>query len=131
MKENTSNDLKDNKQATQNQEDNNQGAEVTDEFIDNNNEIENIDAENIKVESDKPEPENDEDEYKILYRRSILRLVAGGYLLYLSYSGITDLLEDADSNSTWYFYLIFGAFAIIGIILVIDAFRSQIKNRKK
>ena len=99
-----------------------------------NNELESIETEGIKPENDEvenDEVENDEERHKAEYRRSVLRIVAGGYLLYLSYSGITEILEDVDSSTPWYFYLIYGVFAIIGIILVIDSVRSQIKNRKK
>lgn len=106
MKKNMSENTKHNKQEIENQEDNNQ-------------EIETID-----------ESENNEDRHGAEHRRSVLRIVAGGYLIYLSYSGITDILEEVDLSTPWYFYLIYGAFAIIGALLVFDGVRSQIKNKK-
>lgn len=128
MKNNVSKYSKYNKQETESQEDNNQGTEAIDEFTDKNNEIESNGAENIKAESD--ESENDEERHMAEYRRSVLRIVAGGYLIYLSYSGITDIIEEVDSSTPWYFYLVYGVFAILGVLFVFDGVRSQFKNKK-
>lgn len=62
-------------------------------------------------------------------RTSIFRLLAGVYLAYLSYSGITEVIQDT-SNAPWYFYLIYILFGLIGIVLIIDGVRKQIKTKK-
>lgn len=72
----------------------------------------------------------EEERFEAARRRSILRIVAGGYLIYLAYSGLTEMLGEIDSSAPWYFYLIYGAFAIIGIILVVNSIYLQIKNKK-
>ena len=73
----------------------------------------------------------EEERFEAARRRGILHIVAGGYLVYLAYSGLTEMLGEVDSSGPWYFYLIYGVFAIIGIFLVVNSIYSQMKNRKK
>ena len=59
--------------------------------------------------------------------RRVLRLVAGMYLVYLSYRLISEQLQNATSNAivAWAAAIAFGVF---GIYVIINYFRTSVKD---
>ena len=97
---------------------------------DNNiKEVDSIKEDNTAQAENQAEDQAEEEKIARDRRTSIFRLLAGVYLAYLSYSGITEVIQDT-SNAPWYFYLIYILFGLIGIVLIIDGVRKQIKTKK-
>lgn len=92
-------------------------------------EIDNIEVDDKDQGESQDEDQGEEERMARDRRTSIFRLLAGVYLAYLAYSGFTEILQDT-TNAPWYFYLIYILFGLVGLVLIIDGVRMQIKRRK-
>ncbi|NLJ90282.1 MAG: hypothetical protein GX323_05215 [Clostridiales bacterium] len=77
------------------------------------------------INQDKTEDSKHDDvELNKRKRTGILRILAGGYLVYLFYTSVIEPLLNNTFDMKLHFILIFIAYLIIGLILLIDGLRK-------
>lgn len=62
--------------------------------------------------------------------KDVLRVIGGGYLVYISYTLIKALVNEKNSLPPWAIYLSCIVFTIVGLILIFTSLRNIFRDKK-
>lgn len=108
----TSDEIKDEQQETTNDLNDKQSESSQEDFDPNETQ-----------DNDSVQQEKDEEDNKRKRSTGILRILAGGYLVYLFYSSVLEPLLKKNFDLPLHFTVIFSIYVILGIILIIDGLK--------